>query len=176
MGNQSSSASFEPLVDNHLNGLFNVAVSLKTNNAELQQNASAALDQNVIEWISVINSAMPGMGTMIGDVIRASVQHEISIAFAIICCHCVGDCTCDNAELLRISLAEMQSTQESIVSSLHKVVGQDALWRHLLSRQLVGIVNYCTALSRTENSAGVQRECFLHGKELSAALTRAIIG
>ena len=172
----SSSRSFEPLVSNHLTGLFNVALSLKTNDAALQQSSSAALDQNVTDWISVINGAMPGMGTMIGDAIRASVQHEISIAFAIMHCHCVNNCICDNGELLRASLAAMQATQENIVSGLHRIVGREEQWRHLLSRQLVGIVSYCTALSRSESGLDLQRQCYTDGLELSTALTSAIIG
>ena len=178
MGNNQTS-SFDPLVNGHLCGLFEISSSIKHNDAALQQRASAALEQNVSDWISVINGAMPGVGTMIGDSIRASVQHEISIAFAMLHCRCSDStrCQCENAELMRDSVSAMQTTQESIVSGLNKIVGKESMWRSLLTNQLIGIIDYFHALSKNSNELQeMQRRCFLQGNELSAALTSCILG
>ena len=175
MGNHGS--SFEVLVIGHVSGLFDIALSLKMKDSALQQKASAALDQNVKDWISGINRALPGIGSLIGGSIRASVQHEISIAFAILQCNCkdATNCRCENAQLMQNSLSAMQTTQEDIVKGLTKFVGKESQWRTLLTKQLLGIINYLNALAKNSADANeVQLQCYQQGKELSDALATAI--
>ncbi len=180
-GQQSQQVSFDEPVQNHIRGIFDLALAIKNKNAPLQHQSVNVLKRNVEEWVDILNTVVPGgmAGTLMSKSLQDSVGDEIQLAFGILNCKCkMGKYgQCENGKMLRTALAEVQQNHEKTVRALSAVLGDEEKWRKLWAHQLLCMDNYFTLLANGATFpqlAEAKTACYQSGKNLALALNKKV--